>query len=191
MRVEKGEAGYIRARKTILVIENIVCFVLVAALVITGYILNHTKLNLWTFFAILVCLPACRALVNLIMLAPYESINEARELEVSGKTESLTMLYELVITSERKAMPIDILAIYNNTVCGYTRNKKVDTAYAGEHIKSILAKNKLDKITVKIFQDYKAFLSRAEGMNNIATIEQNHQNRRNEDIRKILLDISL
>lgn len=191
MRIQKGNAGYLRARKRLLIIETIISFALVAAIVITGYITTKTKLNMLTLVAILGCLPACRILVNLIMLVPHTSINEAKELEISGVTEELTVAYDLVVTSERNAMLISAIAIFDNTVCGYTANKKVDTAYAARHIKSIMKRNKLDKVTVKIFTDYKAFLSRAEGMNNIASVEQADTRRHEEKIKEILLDISL
>lgn len=191
MRVRKGNAGYLRTRKRLLIIETILSFGIVAAILITGYVTTHTKLNMLTLVAILGCLPACRILVNLIMLVPHTTINEAKELEISGLTEELTVAYDLVVTSERSAMPISAVVIYDNTVCGYAANKKVDTGYAARHIKSIMKQNKLDKVTVKIFTDYKAFLSRAEGMNNIASVEQADTRRHEEKIKEILLDISL
>ena len=134
-------------------IELILEASLIGGLLIAGYLLNHTRLNIFTLVAILACLPACRALVNLIMLLPHHSMDEATELEISGVTEYLTMLYDLVITSERKAMPVDAIAISGKTICGYARNKKVDTNYCARHIKSILAQNKIEKVTVKI-KDY-------------------------------------
>ena len=184
MKIHKGEAGYLKKRKVQLMIELILEASLIGGLLIAGYLLNHTRLNIFTLVAILACLPACRALVNLIMLLPHHSMDEATELEISGVTEYLTMLYDLVITSERKAMPVDAIAISGKTICGYARNKKVDTNYCARHIKSILAQN-------KIFHDYVAFLSRAEGMNNIAAVERADQQRLEDDIKQIIMDISL
>ena len=165
MKIHKGEAGYLKKRKVQLMIELILEASLIGGLLIAGYLLNHTRLNIFTLVAILACLPACRALVNLIMLLPHHSMDEATELEISGVTEYLTMLYDLVITSERKAMPVDAIAI--------------------------LAQNKIEKVTVKIFHDYVAFLSRAEGMNNIAAVERADQQRLEDDIKQIIMDISL
>ena len=42
-------------------------------------------------------------------------------------------------------------------------------------------------MTVKIFHDYTAFLARAEGMNNMAEVEQKESLRREKKIRKIIL----
>ena len=72
------------------------------ALVIAGYVTTKTKLNLLTVVAVLGCLPASRILVNLIMVMPHDSIDEATELEISAVTEELTVAYDLVITSEKK-----------------------------------------------------------------------------------------
>ena len=51
--------------------------------------------------------------------------------------------------------------------------------------------NQFDKVVVKLFHDYKAFLTRAEGMNNIASVEQQDTRKHEEMIKGLLLDISL
>lgn len=191
MRVEQGDAGYIRHRKIFLTTEAVLSFAIVIALVVTGYLRTHTRLNLLTLIAVLGCLPACRILVNLIMLIPHHSINESKEMKISGSTEYLTVLYDLIVTSERKAMPIPALVISGNIVCGYVPDKKQDTVYAAQHIRSILQDNGLENVSVKLFHDYVAFLSRAEGMNNIAAVEQADTAELEADIRDVILDISL
>ena len=108
MKIQKGDAGYLRRRKRLLILEAVVSFGLVAALVIVGYVTTKTKLNLLTVVAVLGCLPASRILVNLIMVMPHDSIDEATELEISAVTEELTVAYDLVITSEKKTMPQSI-----------------------------------------------------------------------------------
>ena len=178
MKIQKGDAGYLRRRKRLLILEAVVSFGLVAALMIAGYVTTKTKLNLLTVVAVLGCLPASRILVNLIMVMPHDSIDEATELEISAVTEELTVAYDLVITSE-------------NTICGYVPVKKVDVDYAAKHIKSIMKQNQFDKVVVKLFHDYKAFLTRAEGMNNIASVEQQDTRKHEEMIKGLLLDISL
>ena len=76
-------------------------------------------------------------------------------------------------------------------ICGYASNPKTDEATLAQHMKEILKNNHYDKMTIKIFHDYKAFLSRAEGMNNIATVEKNESLRRERAILKIILNISM
>lgn len=191
MRAEKGEAGYIRTRKFHLTAETVCSFAIVVGLVVVGYLQTKTRLNWLTLIAVLGCLPACRMLVNLIMLIPHHSVNEAKELEISGNTEYLTVLYDLVITSERRSMPVTALVISGNTVCGYAPDKKVDVIYAANHIKAMLKQNQIDKVNVKLFHDYVAFLSRAEGLNSIAAVEGDDNRELEEAISEIILDISL
>ena len=64
-------------------------------------------------------------------------------------------------------MPLDAVVVSGHIVCGYASNPKTDEAALARHIKDILKDNHYDKMTVKIFHDYTAFLSRAEGMNNM------------------------
>lgn len=57
MRVEQGDAGYIRHRKIFLTTEAVLSFAIVIALVMTGYLRTHTRLNLLTLIAVLGCAP--------------------------------------------------------------------------------------------------------------------------------------
>ena len=59
------------------------------------------------------------------------------------------------------------------------------------HVKTILNQNHYEKMTVKIFHDYTAFLARAEGMNNIASVEQTGSRKRDREILKLILNISM
>lgn len=191
MKIQKGTAGYISAKKRQIAMIIGLAVVLIAGLLVVGYMKYKTRLNWLTIVAILICLPVCRTLVNLIMLLPYTSISENTEMEISGNAENLIVLFDLVITSEKKAMKIDSIVISRNVVCGYAKSPKYDTDYAAKHIKSILEQNGIEKVTVKIFKDYVAFLSRAEGMQSIASVERNEPGRREKEIEQLILDISL
>ena len=191
MKIQKGEPGYIHARKSRLVLYTILSFAWVFILIAAGYIVTKTKLNLLTIIAMIGCIPACMSLVNLIMLIPHHSVSEPYELELSSKSEHLSVLYDLVITSEKKVMPIEAVVVSSNTVCGYSKYPGLDTVYTAQHIRSILEQNKLDRVTVKIFQDYKAFISRVEGMNNIAYVDKHDPGAHEAAICQILKDISL
>lgn len=191
MKIQKGTAGYISAKKRQLALIIGVAAVIIIGLIVAGYVVYDSRLNWLTVVAIFICLPVCRTVVNLIMLIPHTSISENTEMEISGKTENLTVLYDLIITSEKQAMKIDAIVISRNVVCGYSKSSKLDTDYAAKHIKTMLEQNGIEKVTVKIFKDYVAFLSRAEGMQSIASIEKNEPGRREKEIEQLILDISL
>lgn len=87
-------------------------------------------------------------------------------------------------------MPVDVVIICGHSVCGYTREERVDEAECAGYLKEMLAKNGYDKMTVKIFRDYRVFLSRAEGMNNIAAVE-NKERKTEENMKKVILTLSM
>lgn len=191
MKVTKGEAGYLRQRKIQLIIKTILEFGIVIALVALGFWQTKTKLNWLTLVAVLGCLPASKALVQVITIFPYASIAEETADQIKSKAAQLTTVFDLVITSEKKIMPIDSFAIWDNTICGYTSSQKVDAAYAGKYIKQMLSQNQYTKVSVKIFTDYTAFLARVEGMQNIAVVDQSDTKKKEATIAHILMNISL
>ena len=191
MKLHKGTAGYISAKKRQLAYIIGAVAVIAILLLVAGYFVYGTRVNIFSVLAVIICIPVCRTLVNLIMLIPHHTTSERMELELSGVTEDLTVLYDLLVTSEKKAMQIDALVISPTTICGYTSSPQTDTEDAARHIKHMLEKKKIEKITVKIFKDYKAFKSRAEGMENIVSVEQLTSHEREEKIAQILQDISL
>lgn len=191
MKIEKGTPGYLNARKIRLLLLTLLEFGIVIALLVLGYMQTGTRLNLLTVVAIVGCLPACKMLVGLITVLPYRTADQEKATEIQDKAPLLTTAFDLVITSREKIMPVEAVVISGNTVCGYAPNKKTVPEEAARHIKNILEENRLTKITVKIFSDYTPFLTRAEGLNSIAQVEQSEHRKRENRIRRILLNISM
>ena len=191
MKVAKGDAGYIRSRKRKILLKTVFEFGIVAALLILGIIETGTKQNLLTIVAVLGCLPASKAMVELIMVLPHRSIKKEKAAEIEQNANLLTRVYDMVFTSEKIIMPVEAIVISGNTICGYSSNTKIDMNFVAKHVKQYLNANKFDKVSVKIFDNYTAFSTRAEGMNNIAAIEKNDTKRHEEGIKQILLNISL
>ena len=191
MKVTKGDAGYIRARKRKILLKTVLEFSIVVALLILGIIETGSRQNLLTVVAVLGCLPASKALVELIMVLPHHSISEEMAAEMELNASLLTRVYDMVFTSEKIIMPVEAIVISGNTICGYSSNAKVDMNFITKHLKQYLHMNRFDKVSVKIFDNYTAFATRAEGMNNIAAIEKEDTKRHEEGIRQILLNISI
>lgn len=190
-QIKKGRPGYIRAQKKKLMIQTLIEFGLVLAIFLTGYLTTKTRLNLLTLVAVLGCLPASRMLVSLIAIFPYHSIEVTKAREIKEKSTLLTTAFDMVVTSREKIMPIDAIAISNDTIFGYAGNKKTDPEIAAKHITNILNENRFTSVKVKIFHDYVAFLSRVEGLNNIMAIEQNNDTQHEQALRRVILNISM
>ena len=85
MRTEKGQPGYVKARKQKYLLGAVVEFAIVIAIFVTGYIQTGSRLNLLTVVAVVGCLPAAKMLVEFITMAPYKSIEEAKYQELEEK----------------------------------------------------------------------------------------------------------
>ena len=190
-RVEKGTPGYLDHKKKIEIIRTVIYFGIVAAVFYLGYSQTGTRLNLLTVVAILGCLPAGKALVGVIARFPYPSIGRDMADEIKSKTTHLTVCYDLVITSEEKIMPVDCIVISGSNIFGYTHYKKVDLKMVSDHIKAMLKQNGYTGLAVRVLNEYKPFITRAEGLDNIAAVEKADTKEREEGIRGIILNISM
>ena len=63
-KVKKGNYGYIRYERKKRLLVTLVMFAIPLVIYVTGYIQTKTRLNLFTFVAILGCLPASRSSMN-------------------------------------------------------------------------------------------------------------------------------
>ena len=180
MRLGKGEAGYIDQKKKKELLKVILEFGIVLALFITGYITTKTRLNLLTLVAILGCLPASKAMVGFLMLLPRKSLAKEKIDLVEKKGQHLTKLYDMVLTSYEHVMPVENIVIQGNTICGYAINEKLDFSYLEKYIRTTL-KNK----------DFPAYIERLEAMDNLAADSAAKNKKREEEIKKIILTLSM
>lgn len=187
MNTAKGRPGYINGQKKKYLLWTVLEFAFVIIIFGIGYITTGSNANLFTVIAVVACLPAGKMLVEWITLFPFKTIAPEMAKEIEGKSEYLTTIYDLVVTSEKKAMQIDALVISNNTIFGYTSHEKTDASEATARLKALMETTRYTKATVKIFPSYSAFLSRVEGLNSIMAIEKMDTSRRERAIKKLIL----
>lgn len=190
-RIIKGTPGYRDYKKKVEVLRTILYFLIVAAIFILGYLQTKTRLNLLTVVAILGCLPASKALVGVVTRFPYHSVNPRLVKEVEEKASHTTRVYDLIITSKDHVMPVECVVISNETVFGYTSGEKVNLNHLSRHIRDMLVQNKIDYSSVKFYNSYKAFMARAEGLDSIAAVEKEDTSLKEDQIRRLLLNLSL
>ena len=97
----------------------------------------------------------------------------------------------MILTSYEKIMPIDSIVIFENIVCGYSGSNKIDVNDTASYIKKMLRNNQYDKVSVKIFTDYKTYMTRVEGMENMAVAERKSSQEHEEGIRRTILSLSM
>ena len=190
-KVTKGEQGYLNYKKKYEIIRTLIYFALVAAVFFLGYSQTHTRKNVLTVVAVVGCLPACKALVGVITRFPYKSVAKNISEDIRKRAPLITSIFDTVLTSTEKFMPVECFVISGHTIFGYAPDEKTDLKYTADFIKEILGANKIKNLTVKIFRDYSAFTARADGLNSIADVEKEDTKEIEEKIAGILLNVSL
>ena len=179
--MKKGRPGYLDSQKKKEILKTAMMFGLVIAIMATGYLTTHTKKNLLTVVAVLGCLPAGKSLVGVI--------TRQKEAEEIGRVAgTLPVVYDLVVTSYEKIMPIDCMTVSDHVMIGYTRSKKTDPAYAQKHITQILSQNGYQKMTIKIYENYETFLQR---LRELEALGHERNEEREQKLLGIVLNISL
>lgn len=161
---KKGEFGYIAAEKKRKLIITAILFAVPLLIFFTALLYFKTRLTIWTVVAVVGCLPACKMMVNLIMLFRSPSMEKSVYEQIREHCGDLVMSYEMYMTFYEKNAFIDAFAICGNLVVGYSSDPKIDAAFMENEAQKILKGNGY-RATVKIFKELKPFLERLDSMN--------------------------
>ena len=164
MKIRKGNFGYIRAQKKKRVLVTLVLFAIPLLIFFTGLAITKTRLNLFTFVAIMGCLPASKSAVGMILMLMQKPMEETAYRQIEAHKGSREVAYELTVTAYEKSTQIDSIAVCANTVIGYTQSLKADLSFAEQHMEKILKGNGY-KVNVKIFRELKPYLERLDSLN--------------------------
>lgn len=160
-KIAKGQYGYISYTKKKRILITAVMFAIPIMIFVTGLLHTGTRSNLFTFVAIMGCLPAAKSAVGMILICIQKPLDEALYKEMQAHVKDMTVLYESTVSSYEKNVPLPCIVVSGLNVIGYTTDAKVDTAFMENHIKKILQGNGY-KSNVKIFKDLKAFYRRLD-----------------------------
>ena len=182
----KGDYLYLQNRKKMETIKTILFFGISAALYLAGYITTGSNKNYLTIVAVLGCLPASKSAVSMIMNLKVKPCSEQVYKEISEKIGKNAGAYNLYFTSYDKNYDISHIFVKGMTVIGFTENGKILENGFEEHIKTVLNKDAIKGVNVKLYKDLDKYLSRMEQMQSLE-----NEKSREEDIMKTLYAVSL
>lgn len=144
-KILKGEQGYIDEQKKRRLLRTVLYFGIAAAILILGLCLNKfEKNNIFTIVAVLMVLPATRALINFIALMPYRSVKKEEVEEVQKLLKGADVMYtDMVFSSTDKIMYCSFLVITADEVLCLAGREKEDTAYIEKYLKESLKKRQI------------------------------------------------
>lgn len=160
-KVNKGEYGYIRAQKKRRILITSILFAIPVVIFLTGYFQTGTRNNLFTFVAIMGCLPASKSAVGMIMILLQKPMDAALYREISSHVKDMTVLYEATVSSYEKNMPMPCIVVSGLNVVCYSPDLKAEVSFAQNHIKKILQGNGY-RADVKVIRELKPFLRRVD-----------------------------
>ena len=157
-RYDKGQRGFIHYKKKMYLFKTILYIVIGLAIFVTGLLLNKmSPRNIFSVLAMLMVLPGARALVGLIVLFPYKSVEEKRYETVSCLAgPSVHFMTDLVITSPDKVMNLDFIAETRGSVIGLLGKHGQDLSYIQNYL-SKGVNNFGTSYKVRMFTEEEAF----------------------------------
>ena len=182
----KGDYLYLQNKKKIEILKTVVFFAISAALYIAGYVSTGSNKNYLTIVAVLGCLPASKSAVSMIMYFKAKGCSEAVYKTISEKTGTKTGAYNLYLTSYDKNYDISHAFAKGMTVIAFTEDIKIADNGFEEHVKTILGRDGIKGVNVKLYKDLEKYIARIQQMQNL----ENEKNKE-EDIMKNLYAVSL
>lgn len=109
-RVSKGNFGYFRSEKRRRLIITAILFAVPLFIFFTSWFYFKTRMTVWTVVTVVGCLPACKSMVNLIMILKCRPMDAGLYQKIHEHQGSLDMAYELYMTFYEKSAYIDAAA---------------------------------------------------------------------------------
>ena len=182
----KGDYLYLQNKKKIEIIKTIVFFGISAALYLAGYITTGSNKNYLTIVAVLGCLPASKSAVSMIMNLRIKGCSEKAYKAIAEKVQENEGAYNLYFTSYDKNFDMAHVYAKGMTVIGFTENSKILENDFEEHIKTVLNKDAIKGVNVKLYKDLEKYVARIQQIQNLE-----NEKSREKDIMKTLYAVSL
>ena len=160
---EKGQVGYFRYRKIQTGIAMSVGYLLVLLLFFTGIFIYADRKNLFTAGAILACLPTAKMTVQFLMYPKKGQATEEKYNELTAVAGNMTLISDIYITPEKKAIEIPYAAFFKGQIVLYCNDKRLDNAFHCKFIKNFLKNEKLAS-EVTFYTDLEKFKKRIQNM---------------------------
>lgn len=160
-KVPKGNFGYIQYEKKKRLLITLILFAIPAIIFTTGILMTHTRKNMFTFVAIMGCLPASKCAVNLIMIWLQKPMKKELYDRIREHVKDMSVIYEATVSAYEKNTPFSCIVVTGLNVVGLARDTSADVPFIEQHMKKIIQGNGY-KINVKVFTDEKQFLRRVD-----------------------------
>lgn len=184
-KIQKGEWGYLEQEKKRSIMYAALLFAFALGIFLIGYWIAGKKENIASVFAVLVLLPASKAVVSVIMFLKTPKYDEQVYKNVVACAGNVPVLHALYLTSYQKNFPLNCVAVKGNNLMCYTEFSTCDVKACEEHMDALLKQNRNKNVNVKVFTDYKKFEERLGQLQTQDAVAQD------EEVLSLMKSISL
>ena len=190
VKVSKGQPGYISEQRKRRLFRTILLFVLVFAIFGLGLYLNGgDRKNVFSIIAAVLCIPAAMSATGTIVLWTLRPSSQLIQPETEACHGSVTLLYELYITTRDKSLLLDVVALSHDRILAYASAKNASAAKAGlENYLKAQTEGLIPDIEVQIESDAQRFLQR---LSLLTSSEEQNDTEIVEELAGILLALSM
>jgi hypothetical protein len=159
--LKKGTYGYLKQMKTRDLIFVLISLVVALSVFGIGLYKFKTRANIATVIAICSLLPACKRIVNLIMVTPFKAISKADyERFAEYKIDNTRAYFDVLFSSEKYIMKFDHCIMTEKELYALSSMNKEKTAYSESYLNEAFKKRGVS-VKVKVYQtpgDYEHLL---------------------------------
>lgn len=184
----KGTYGYLKAKRTRVLIRTLLFFAISLAIFAAGYITTGSRKNLFTIVAVLGCLPACKSLVNLIMFFRAKGCSAEAVKQIRPVEGHLVGMYDMFFTSYQNNFSISHMVVENKIILSYTEAEDFHDKEFKDHLTTMLKQGGIKDMAVTTTNDIKKYCEQLDGLN---AMNQKYDPKRDDEVRIVLYDISL
>ncbi len=168
MKIKKCEPGYITWQKKwnglwlgIFILIGVIIF-------LTGYLLTHTRANIFTVLAVLMVLPAAKRVVALVVMLPRKEVGKERYQRVKEAAGDAVLLTDYVFTSTEKIMNLDFVVVKNGNVLGVTAASRQDVPYMKKYLADSVHKI-APSFHVRVFDEDEQLIKQLDRLTEVET----------------------
>lgn len=184
----KGNFGYIRAKRLSVLIKTAIFFGISLSLFAAGYITTGKKENLLTIVAVLGCLPACKSMVNAIMLFRARGCSDQARDAIRPLEGRLIGMYDMYFTSYQKNFALSHMVVEGKIILGYTESGACDRKACQEHLQTMLRQGGFQDMTITISDQLPKYCEQLKNLNQMPPCDTPEKD---DEVRVVLYEISL
>ena len=192
MNTKKGTYGYLTRERRKYIVITVLLFAAVFVIFFTARILLGTNQNIFSIIAALLCLPAARMAVNLVMLVKAKGCSPEAYEKIRKAEDPACCRYDLYLTTYQQNFDLAHVCVFGKSVIALTLAPGVTDALcrAGEnHIRTSMQKSGFHGYGVHIFSSEQAYLARMAQL--YAAGEGEEEKKQTPGILALLLQLAL